>query len=698
MLVSERQLVRRDGTLIPVEISGKMLPGGLLLGIVRDISERRHAEERMRAAERFAVSTLNALAEHIAVLDEAGNIIATNKAWRDFAAEHGGAFEKTCEGANYLAACDRAAAAGSDDAALFAAGLRAVMSHEARQFAREYLCRTPAGDLWFVGRVTRFHDSEPARFAVSHENITAQKLADERVKQSEEWLRAVLEASRDGILVEDGETIFYVNSAYARMLGYNGPDELKGRHISEVISPCDAGRMLEYGRRRLAGEAVPSVYEFKGRRKDGSAADLEASVSVSFVGGRPYITTAVRDIAERKLAEEALRRARAELEQRVTARTAELALANETLKAEVEERRRVEETLRESEQRLRIALKTGRLGSWQLDLATLELEVSDTNKANFGFPEDVRPSQDDVLAAIHPEDRERVRKAFRRAVSGREDYEAEYRVVWPDGATHWLISRGRCIYDAEGAPLRVVGVTMDITERRQAEEVHEELLRRLVSAQEEERRRISRELHDQLGQRMTAVIMGLKALNADSPGPAPTILPRLQELADEMARELHTLAWSLRPPALDDLGLHTAIYNYVEEWAERTCVTVDFQSTGIEDSWRLPVEVETALYRIAQEALTNLFKHSGADRASLILERLGEHVVVMIEDNGRGFDAEAALRPSAKEHRLGLLGMRERAAMLGGSLSIESEPGAGTTVLVRIPVGRADETSGGAHE
>jgi PAS domain S-box-containing protein len=699
-LVSQRQLVRKDGTLIPVEISGRMLRGGLFLAIIRDISERRRAEERLRAAERFAVSTLDALAEHIAVLDEAGNIVATNRAWRDFAAENGGAFEDVCEGANYLAACDRAAAGGCDEAAHFDAGLRAVMRGETHQFTCEYLCRTPAHELWFIGRVTRFHDYEPARFAVSHENITAQKRAEERVKQSEEWLRTILDASRDGILVEDSETIYYVNRAYARMLGYDDPEELRRRHVSSVVGPEDAERMMEYGRRRLNGGAPPPVYEFEGRRKDGSTADLEASVSVSVVGGRPYITTTVRDIAERKLAEERLRNAHEELEQRVAERTAELAQANETLRAEIAERARVEETLRENEQRLRLALQTGRLGSWHVDLVTLELDASDVDKANFGLAEDDELSYQRVFEAIHPEDRARVRAAFRQAVSAREEYNAEYRVIWPDGAIHWLVSRGRCVLDEEGTASRMVGVTLDITERRQAEEVHKELLRRLVDAQEEERRRISRELHDQLGQRLTALMMGLKTLGADSHGrqSALTALWKLQEMADELTREVHALAWGLRPPALDDLGLHTALYNYVEEWAERARITVDFQSAGIEGGRRLPLEVETAVYRIAQEALTNLFKHSGADRASIILELFGDHVIIMIEDNGRGFDAEAALRPSAKRHRLGLLGMRERSAMLGGTFTVESAPGAGTTLLVRIPVGEGSETNRGARE
>src|SRR4029453_9639900 len=118
-------------------------------------------------------------------------------------------------------------------------------------------------------------------------------------------------------------------------------------------------------------------------------------------------------------------------------------------------------------------------------------------------------------------------------------------------------------------------------------------------------------------------------------------------MADQLARETHTLAWGLRPPALDELGLQTALYNYVEEWAERSCVAVDFISTGF-DGERLPFTHETALYRIAQEALTNVLKHSGADRVSFIFERRSDHVLAVIEDNGTGFEVETVMESDRK--------------------------------------------------
>ena len=141
--------------------------------------------------------------------------------------------------------------------------------------------------------------------------------------------------------------------------------------------------------------------------------------------------------------------------------------------------------------------------------------------------------------------------------------------------------------------------------------------------------------------------------------------------------------------------LEAAVCNYVEEWAERTRVPVDFHSAGF-GGGRLPLTHETAVYRIAQEALNNVAKHSGADRVSFILERRGDHVLAVVEDNGKGFDAEAAMSAADRSRRLGLLGMRERAALLGGTINVESAPGAGTTLFVRIPFDAGGEDERGA--
>jgi PAS domain S-box-containing protein len=223
----------------------------------------------------------------------------------------------------------------------------------------------------------------------------------------------------------------------------------------------------------------------------------------------------------------------------------------------------------------------------------------------------------------------------------------------------------------------------DVTERRQAEAVRQDLLRRLVSAQEDERRRVARELHDSLGQLVTAMLLGISAVRDAGSFPPAALerLDELQRLAHEMGRAVHALAVRLRPTALDDVGLQGALRQHLENWAARTGVAAEFQAVGRETA-RFPSDIETTLYRVVQEALTNVARHAHARRVSLVIQQQDGCGIVVVEDDGVGFDADAA----AASQRLGLLGMRERLALVGGVLEIESSPGAGTTLIARIPL------------
>jgi PAS domain S-box-containing protein len=309
---------------------------------------------------------------------------------------------------------------------------------------------------------------------------------------------------------------------------------------------------------------------------------------------------------------------------------------------------------------------------------------------------------------------------------GRSVRGQEIVVERPDGARVYVLPHPEPLRDAAGEVVGAVNMLVDITDRKHAEErlrgAHDELERRveertaqlarvnetlkieieqhkqteaarmefmqqLINAKEAERHRIARELHDQMGQHLTALILGLKVLKDGTPesSPARERLQQLQELADLIGKEVHHVALELRPTALDDFGLHTTLVNYVEEWSERSGVGVDFHSTGL-DGKRLPSPIETALYRVVQEGLTNVLKHAQARRVSLIIQCSPDQVLAILEDDGRGFDADAAISSRGPRGRLGLLGMRERVALVGGTLTIESTPGRGTTIFARIPL------------
>ncbi|HET9918345.1 MAG TPA: sensor histidine kinase [Ktedonobacteraceae bacterium] len=207
----------------------------------------------------------------------------------------------------------------------------------------------------------------------------------------------------------------------------------------------------------------------------------------------------------------------------------------------------------------------------------------------------------------------------------------------------------------------------------------------IINAQEQERKRIARELHDETSQVLTSLLISLAILEESlTTHDARERIADTRQLAHQTLRAIRSLSIDLRPSALDDLGLLPALRWYVKEYHKKCSIEVDFVATGFKE--RLPAEMETALYRIVQEALTNTARHSHAHRASIVLQEDGEAVEGIITDDGSGFDMEAIRRSPDSERGLGLAGMNERAVLLDGSLDIHSSPGHGTTITVHIPL------------
>jgi PAS domain S-box-containing protein len=243
---------------------------------------------------------------------------------------------------------------------------------------------------------------------------------------------------------------------------------------------------------------------------------------------------------------------------------------------------------------------------------------------------------------------------------------------------------------------RLVGysvVTHDVTERRRHAEVRARLLDQVISAREEEQRRIARELHDETGQALTSLLVGLRTLEgAPSLAAAQEQVAELRRVTARTLDEVHRLARGLRPAVLDELGLVPAVDQLALDYVQARGVPVDVSAVGFGPE-RIPPAVETTVYRVVQEALTNTAKHAGARTASVVLQQRRDVVQAIVSDDGCGFDVETALRAPAAWTHLGLHGMRERAALLGGTVTIESTPGEGTTIYVRIPVmGATDGT------
>ncbi|OCK62078.1 ATP-binding protein [Bradyrhizobium sp. LMTR 3] len=367
---------------------------------------------------------------------------------------------------------------------------------------------------------------------------------------------------------------------------------------------------------------------------------------------------------------------------------------------EIAQRRRMEAlqsaaALLDSEKRGALAIDAAELGTWRWDLTANEFSGCSRFGALLGLPSarsgETRWSADRILALLEPPHRAALASFGGACLESGKSGSVEFPVQSDDRGEYWLRAAGR----AEGPPNRrhvIHGVLADIDILKRAEAERSHLLRRLASAQEEEQRRISRELHDQIGQTVTGLSLGLKALEqglakGGNPEAATEQVRWLEQLAAQIGRDIHRTASDLRPTAIDDLGIFKAIEAYVAEWQERYGVRIDIQTFGRDNS--LPPDVAAVLYRLVQEGLTNVLKHASASKVSIVLEKKSDGLALVLEDDGVGFDPESVSRNAmggGQPSGLGLSGMKERVALLGGTIAVESAPGKGSTIFVQIPL------------
>jgi PAS domain S-box-containing protein len=471
---------------------------------------------------------------------------------------------------------------------------------------------------------------------------------------SREPYRRLVERSPDGILISQGGLLVFANEAAARQSGVEDPERLLGRTLTDLFAADPAADSPAAHRKRIdgaiAGEDV-TPFEAQILRIDGGVTDVEVALT------------------------------------RLEDADASPAAVVFTMR-EISERKRADASLRESEERLTLAFAGAQEGVWDWNLVTGDVVYSPRWKQMLGYADhEIEPHVSAWERLLHPDDMARAQEVNESVARGARAYEGEFRLRHKDGHYVQVLSRGYPVRREPGGPvIRIVGTHFDLTERRQAEaeRARTELLSRLVFAQEDERRRIAREMHDQFGEQLTALgrsIGALKEAAAGSPDIA-ALVDTLETIARRIDRDVDQLVWELRPTALDDLGLRAALANYVQDWSRRVNIPAELHISGLLDE-RLAPEAETTLYRIAQEALTNIAKHSQARRVDVILERRADSVLLIVEDDGVGFDTE---HEGTHGYGFGLIGMQERAVLVGATVQIESTAGKGTTVFLRMAI------------
>lgn len=455
----------------------------------------------------------------------------------------------------------------------------------------------------------------------------------------------------------------YCNRAVASVLGYTPAEiERMGDAMIPTLMHADDLRRIPEHLARIAAATDDDVIEFEYRmRHAGGAWRWLAGQDTVFArdaAGVPRQTVgAAMDITDRKLAETALR---------------------------------------DSQHRYALATAAGRIVMWEYDIASDRVTTEPPMAELLGFAPGEYADRDAWDAYLHPDDREWVRRigcqgfepgAPRDADGNTPLAEIEYRLIGRDGVVYWVADRGAVLRRPSGEPYSAVGAMADITRLKRVEAEVRTLTGGILRAQDDERRRIARDLHDGVAQDLAAMAINLMRIDQMTPAlpdDARSVLAATQELGERALRELRTLSYLLHPPLLEAGGLPDAIRDYANGFAKRTGIAVDLgEIASIEE---LSQAAETALYRVVQECLVNIQRHSGSESAAIVLaSRLGE-TVLEIRDHGLGMNADrrGTTHGSPVQVGVGIASMRERLRHLGGWLEIRSGS-SGTTVTARLP-------------
>ena len=645
----DKRFVRKDGGVIWVHASVTRIADSegkvtRLVAQVEDITERRAAEERVREAERRFRLLVEGVTDHaMYTMSSEGTISSWNagaERIKGYAAQEvlGRHF------AMFYTAEDRAA--GKVELALETARRTGRFSDEGWRLRRD------GSRFWALAVLDAIRDErgELIGFAKITRDLTERRAAEEQLREREARLHAFTSHSPSVMFLKRADGRYrFVNERFLERYAVQRAQVLG--HTDDELFPGDVARALSKHDADVIARGEPLQYEETMHEAGGESVSLVIKFPVFGAAGEMTgVGGVVTDISDLK---------------------------------------RTEQELREQRALLAEAQKVAGLGSWEWDPQSGRVLWSDELYRIYGLaPEAFKPSFEAYLERVHPADRQNSGTMMARALMDGRSFTMQERVVRPGGEVRHLRSHGEVMRNERGRAIKILGACLDVTEQRHSEtalrqaaqDLHA-LTRRLVQAEEAERRRIAGELHDRVGQSLSALNINLDIVLKDATL-APPARQRLEDslgLVDGTLQSIENVMAELRPPLLDEYGLAAALGWHAEEFSRRTGIAVRVADGAPEAVKGLRVETALALFRIAQEALNNAAKHSRARSVSIEISADENQVVLAVRDDGRGFDPSAARRG-----RWGMTTMRERAEAAGGQLEVQSAPGEGTRVVATV--------------
>ncbi|MBN2139849.1 MAG: PAS domain S-box protein [Desulfovibrionaceae bacterium] len=498
-----------------------------------------------------------------------------------------------------------------------------------------------------------------------------------------EKLKTAVEQTIDGIAMADLDgTLTFLNKAFAKMHGFEHAQGLLGRHLSIFHTPEQLeNEVLPFKRKSVEHGAHSG--EIWHKRVDGSLFPTHMTSSlIRDERGEPMgLVTVAQDITEGKGLREELQKAHDRLEIRVKKRTQELEEANSRLRAEYQERLQAEARYQE-------LFNNAPIGVFQADLDGRILNVNAEGAKMLGYssPEELMRG----LARGGEQEHaclQRLIQGFRLALDTGELKNFDYLSRKKNGDLIWICANVRKTLDGHSKRRYLDAFCSDVTERKKAEEHVQTLGRELLTAQETERQRMARELHDNVAQDLSSLKIAFGTLLDDQPKASATVAKRLaniSSLLEKAIRSIRDLAYGLHPSGLERLGLAGALSKHCRDASAANAIPIEISCAGL-DGLRLASNTEINLFRLAQEALNNAVRHSKAERINVRVAASFPNILLRIEDNGIGFDVRKRPAEALREQRMGLKNMRERVGLLGGDLEIRSLKGRGTLLTISVP-------------